>query len=115
MTIKIIHNPRCSKSRQALELLEQKGLKPQIILYLENPLSKEEIKNILKMLKLSPRGIMRKKEDEYKNLNLDNPKLSDEELIAAIVKNPKLLERPIVINGNKAAIGRPIENVLEIL
>lgn len=113
--VKIFHNPRCSKSREALELLRNKGFNPEIILYLEKALSKDEIKNILKMLKISPLEIMRKKEDEYKKQNLDNQNLTDEQLIDAIVKTPKLLERPIVINGNKAAIGRPIDNILRIL
>lgn len=115
MTIKIYHNPRCSKSRQALELLENKGIKPQIILYLENPPSFSEVEKLLKMLALEPRDIMRKKEEEYAAQNLDDEKLSSKQLIEAIVKTPKLLERPIVVKGNKAAIGRPTENILSIL
>jgi arsenate reductase len=103
------------KSRETLALLERQGINPQIILYLENPPSFEEIEAILKMLNAKPRDIMRKKEMEYEEQNLANQNLSDKDLIAAIVKTPKLLERPIVINGNKAAIGRPPENVLNIL
>ena len=113
--IKIYHNPKCSKSRQALELLQNKGITPQVILYLEQGLSEAEIKEILAKLKLPVRDIMRTKEDEFKEQNLDDKNLSDEDLITAIIKTPKLLERPIVINGNKAAIGRPTENILEIV
>ena len=113
--VKIYHNPKCSKSRQALELLQSKGITPQIILYLEQGLTEAEIKEILAKLNLPVRDIMRSKEDEFKDQNLDDQNLSDEDLIAAIVKTPKLLERPIVLNANKAAIGRPTENILEIL
>jgi len=115
MTIKIYHNPRCSKSRETLELLKSKKIDPEIILYLENPPSFAQIEAILKMLNAKPRDIIRKKEAEYEEQNLANQNLSDKDLINAIVKTPKLLERPIVINGNKAAIGRPPENVLNIL
>lgn len=114
MTIKIYHNPRCSKSRQTLDLLQSKNLDPQVILYLDNPPSISEIKEILNLLKLSPLAVIRKKEAEFKEQNLSD-KSSDEELIKAIAATPKLLERPIVINGKKAAIGRPIENILDIL
>ncbi len=113
--IKIYHNPRCTKSRQALELLQKKGITPQVILYLEQAPTKTEIKDILSKLKLSARDIIRKNEDEFKEQNLADKTLSEEDLIAAIAKTPKLLERPIVINGNKACIGRPTENILEIL
>lgn len=98
-----------------MELLQSKGIAPQVILYLEQGLTKTEIKEILSKLKLSAREIMRTKEDEFKEQNLDDKNLSFDDLIAAIVKTPKLLERPIVINGSKAAIGRPTENILEIL
>jgi arsenate reductase len=115
MTIKIYHNPRCTKSRETLDLLKSKGVDPEIVLYLENPPSFAEIEAMLKMLNVKPRDIMRKKEAEYEEQHLANQNLSDNDLINAIVKTPKLLERPIVINGNKAAIGRPPENVLNIL
>ncbi len=115
MTIKIYHNPQCTKSRQTLELLESKGLTPKIIFYLKDPLSFAEIEKILKMLALEPRDIIRKNEVEYKEQNLGDEKLSNQNLIEAIIKTPKLLERPIVVNGNLAAIGRPPENVLRIL
>ena len=113
--IKIYHNPRCSKSRQALELLQSKGLEPQVVLYLEQAPTKTEIKEILAKLKLTARDIMRTQEDEFRAQNLSDKNLSDDDLISAIVNTPKLLERPIVINGNKAAIGRPLENILRIL
>jgi len=113
--VKIYHNPRCSKSRQALELLNSKNIDPEIILYLEKPLTTKEVEDILKMLKLSARDIMRKKEAEYKEMGLSDTNLDEKELIEAIVKVPKLLERPIVVNGDKAVIGRPLENILDIL
>ncbi len=115
MTVKIYHNPRCSKSRQALNLLKSKNIDAQVILYLENAPSAKEIKEILQMLKVSAREIMRKGEAEFVELGLVDLNISEEKLIEAISKNPKLLERPIVVNGTKAAIGRPIENILEIL
>ena len=113
--IKIYHNPKCSKSRQALELLHSKNIEPEIILYLQNGLDFEEVKNILSLLKLTPRDIIRNKEPEYKEQNLSDHSLSSNDLINRIVQTPKLLERPIVINGNKAVIGRPAENILNIL
>ena len=112
--IKIYHNPRCSKSRQALELLKSKNIDPEIILYLEKSLSVAEVEGILDLLNITARDILRKKESEFKELGLNNLDLSQEEIIKSIVKAPKLLERPIVINGSKAAIGRPLENILEI-
>ncbi len=115
MSIILYHNPRCSKSRQTLALLEEKGIKPVIRDYLNNVPSADEIAEILKMLKLKPRDLMRKKESDYKENGLDDLNLSDAELIGAMVKYPKLIERPIVINNGKAAIGRPPESVLEIL
>jgi len=115
MTLKIYHNPRCTKSRQTLELLKSKGIEPEIILYLENPPTFGEIDEILKMLDAQPRDIMRKNEAEYEEQNLDDKNISTKNLIEAIIKTPKLLERPIVINGNKAAIGRPAENILKII
>lgn len=112
----IYHNPRCSKSRQTLQLLTERNIEPEVIEYLKTPPTAEEVKKLLKMLDLGdPRALMRKKEKEYKEAGLDDPMLSDEQLIEAMVRYPRLIERPIVIQGNKAAIGRPPENVLEIL
>ena len=113
--IKIYHNPRCSKSRQTLELLNENSAQPEIIEYLKTPPTTDELDNILNMLGLEPRQLMRTKESEYKENNLDDDSLSREQLIKAMVKFPKLIERPIVIKDGKASIGRPPEKVLEIL
>lgn len=116
MSTKIYHNPRCSKSRQTLQLLKDKGIEPEIVEYLKTPPSEQELKEVLNMLDMKPRDLMRKKEAEYKANKLDDESLSDEELIAAMVKFPKLIERPIVITeDNKIALGRPPENVLHII
>ena len=112
--IKIWHNPRCSKSRNTLALLEERGIDTQIIKYLETPHTKEDIKTLLKMLDIKPRELMRIKETIYNELNLKEEH-NDEKLIEAMVENPKLIERPIVIKDNRAAIGRPIENIIELL
>ena len=113
MSTTIYHNPKCSKSRQTLALLEEHGIKPDIIEYLKTPPSAEKLKEILSLLGISPRDLMRKKEDEYKELA--DPELSDEDLIGLMVKHPILIERPIVLANGKAALGRPPELVLEIL
>ena len=115
MSIKMFHNPRCSKSRQTLQLLQEKGIEPEIVLYLEKPPAKAELKRILKALDMKARDLMRKKEAEYKEQGLNDESLKEDQLITAMVETPKLIERPIVINGDKVAIGRPPENVLEIL
>ncbi len=112
--VTIYHNPRCSKSRQTLELLKEKSIEPEVVEYLKTPPNAAELKDILSKLGLSPDELMRKKEAIYKELGLAG--VSDEnELITAMVNNPKLIERPIVIKGDKAAIGRPPESVLDIL
>ena len=115
MSITIYHNPKCSKSRQTLKLLQEQGINPVTIEYLKNPPTVEKLKEILSLLGVSPRDLMRKKEDEYKELDLANSKLSDEDLIGFMVKNPNLIERPIVLANGKAALGRPPEQVLYIL
>lgn len=112
--IQIFHNPRCSKSRQTLELLAERGIDPEIIRYLETPPTEQELSDILETLGLQPRELMRIGENEYKELGLDNPDLSRAQLIAAMVATPKLIERPIVLANGKAALGRPPENVLTI-
>lgn len=109
------HNPRCSTSRKTLELLHKNNIQPTIIEYLKTPPSYEELKRILKLLNISPRDLMRKKELIYHELNLDNDKLTDEHLIKTMVENPILIERPIVILNNKAVIGRPPENIMKII
>ena len=115
MSITIYHNPKCSKSRQTVELLVKQGIKPVLNEYLKIPPTAEEIKEILRKLGYAPRDLMRKKEDAYTKYNLDNPSLSDDDLIEFMVKHPILIERPIVLANEKAAIGRPLEQVLEIL
>lgn len=115
MTVTIYHNPRCSKSRQTLALLEEKGVAPEVVLYLENPPSKATLKELVKKLGLSSaREMMRAKEAPYTELSLKNA-TAETALIDAMAENPILIERPIVVNGDKAAIGRPPESVLEIL
>ena len=113
--ITIYHNPRCSKSRKALEIIKRKNIEPTIILYLVNKLSKVEVKDLLSKLRLSIRDILRTEEDEYKKNNLKNENLSDDKLIKLLIKFPKLLQRPIVIKNSKAVIGRPPERILKIL
>jgi len=115
MSVKIYHNPRCTKSRETLKLLEDKGIQADVVEYLKQPPSHAELVDILAKLGLKPRQLMRTKEPEYKDNGLDDPSLSDSELIEAMVRIPKLIERPIVISNGKAAIGRPPENVLEIV
>ena len=111
----IFHNPRCSKSRQTLELLHENGAQPTVVEYLKTPPSVEQLTQILDMLGLQPRQLMRTKEAEYRENGLDNDSLSRDQLIQAMVKFPRLIERPIVIKNGKAVIGRPPEKVLEIL
>jgi len=111
----IYHNPRCSKSRASLEMLESKGIKAEIVRYLDSPPSGTELKEILAKLGLQAEQIVRKGESLYKELGLHEKTLSNDEWIETLVANPKLIERPIVVNGDKAAIGRPIENVINIL
>ncbi|OCR26365.1 arsenate reductase [Pseudomonas syringae] len=111
----LYHNPRCSKSRGALELLQARGLSPTILLYLETPPDAAQLRELLAKLRIGARQLLRTGEDDYKALNLGDKSLSDDDLIAAMAAHPKLIERPILIAGDKAAIGRPPENVLEIL
>jgi arsenate reductase len=111
----LYHNPRCSKSRGALELLEARGLTPNVVRYLETPLNATQIKALLGKLGISARQLLRTGEDEYKMLQLADESLSEAQLIDAIAQHPKLMERPILEVGDKAVIGRPPENVLELL
>ena len=113
--VSIYHNPRCSKSRQTLALLEENNIQHNVVLYLESPPSAAELKSILRKLGMTPRELMRKGEDVYKEKNLGNGDLSDDELIEAMVASPILIERPIVVSGKAARIGRPPEQVLEIV
>lgn len=111
----IYHNPRCSKSRQTLQLLEQHGVVPDIVLYLEHPLSKSLLKQLLTKLGMSARDLLRKGEDEYRELGLGDAKVNEAALIEAMHAHPKLIERPIVVRGSRAVLGRPPENILELL
>ena len=115
MSVKIYHNPRCSKSRQTLQLLEENGVQAEVIQYLKTPPTADELDSILTMLDIQPRELMRTKEAEYKATGMDNSDLDRDALIAGMVNTPKLIERPIVIANGKAAIGRPPESVLAIL
>lgn len=115
MSVTIYHNPRCSKSRQTLALLEEKGIKPRVVAYLDTPPDAATLDRLLNMLGLEPRELMRRKEAPYKDLNLADEGLSRADLIQAMIDNPILIERPIVEANGKAAIGRPPESVLEIL
>lgn len=115
MSLHIYHNPRCSKSRQTLELLRENGHTPEIVEYLKTPPTAEELAAVLKKLGKGPREVMRKGEAVFKELNLGDDSLTDAQLIDAMVANPILIERPIVITAGKAAIGRPPESVLDIL
>lgn len=111
----IYHNPRCSKSRETLALLEEQRQDIEIVEYLKTPPKPEELADILQQLNMQPRQLLRSKEILYKELQLDNESLSDQQLIQAMCANPKLIERPIVIKNNQAIIGRPPEAVLNIL
>ncbi|WP_368748329.1 arsenate reductase (glutaredoxin) [Enterobacter hormaechei] len=114
--VKIYHNPRCSKSRETLNLLKSNGIDPEVVLYLETPPDAQTIRQLLKMLNMgSARDLMRQKEDLYKSLNLNDTCLTEDRLIQAMVDNPKLIERPIVVANGKARIGRPPEDVLGIV
>ncbi|WP_135081019.1 arsenate reductase (glutaredoxin) [Terasakiella sp. SH-1] len=113
MSVVIYHNPRCSKSRQTLQLIEEKGVEPEVILYLETPPAVEELKDIIAKLGISPRELLRKKEAKEAGLNDDS--LSDDELIKGMIANPRTIERPIVVKEEKAVLGRPPENVLDLL
>ncbi len=114
--VTIYHNPRCSKSRETLALLKEQGIEPQVVLYLETPPDAATIKTLLKLLGMkSARELMRRKEEQYAALGLADDGLSEAALIQAMVDHPKLIERPVVVRGSKARIGRPPESVLEIL
>jgi len=113
--VRIFFNPKCSKCRLTKDILNGKGIEPTIVEYLNIPPNNAELTEVLKLLGMEPRDLMRKHETPYKDNNLDNPDLSREQLIQAMIDNPILIERPIIINGNKATIGRPPEKVLDIL
>ncbi|HEX6591369.1 MAG TPA: arsenate reductase (glutaredoxin) [Moraxellaceae bacterium] len=113
--VTLYHNPRCSKSREALALLQARGVEPRIVRYLDTPPDAAALRQLLRQLGLPARELLRRKEEEYLALGLDDPQLDDEALIAAMVAHPKLIERPIAIQGRRAIIGRPPEKILELL
>jgi len=115
MPVTIYHNPQCSKSRQTLQLLRDKGVEPDIVEYLKSPPDAKTLAGLLKKLGLVPRELMRRKEAAYKENGLADNNLDDATLIDGMVSNPILIERPIVVNGRRAALGRPPEAVLDIL
>ncbi|WP_428623444.1 arsenate reductase (glutaredoxin) [Sedimenticola sp.] len=115
MTVKIYHNPQCSKSRQTLQILQEEGVAAEVIEYLKQPPSREELTQILQALGMRPRDLMRQGEAEYQQAGLDNPDLSDEQLIQAMLDHPRLIERPIVVKDGQVIIGRPPQRVLDIL
>ncbi|MGE0746476.1 MAG: arsenate reductase (glutaredoxin) [Rhodospirillales bacterium] len=115
MTVTIYHNPRCSTSRKTLDLLRSKGVEPKIVEYLKTPPDAATVGKWLKALGMEPRQLMRRKEAVYKDLDLDEPKLTRDQLIEAMVENPILIERPVVVSGAKVALGRPPENVLKVV
>ncbi len=111
----IYHNPRCSKSRQTLGLLEDNGVSPEVVLYLETPPDAGEVRSLLNKLGIDARSLLRKGEEAYKSEGLADTSLTDDALVAAMVAHPKLIERPIVVKGDRAVLGRPPENVLDLL
>lgn len=113
MSVTIYHNPRCSKSRETLALIQDKGISPVVVEYLDTPPSAEELRALLRKLGKTPRELLRKK--EAKEAGLDDPALGDDALIAGMIAHPRVIERPIVVNGERARLGRPPEQVLEIL
>ncbi|QNP40925.1 arsenate reductase (glutaredoxin) [Lysobacter solisilvae (ex Woo and Kim 2022)] len=112
---RLYHNPRCSKSRGALELLHERGIQPRVVAYLDTPPDADELRALLQMLALPARALLRTGEDEYQALGLADPALSEAALIAAMVAHPRLIERPIFVHDGRAVLGRPPEQVLSLL
>ena len=115
MHVVMYHNPRCSKSRQTLQLLKDRGIEPEIIEYLKTPPDRKKLKEILKLLGMKPRDLMRTKESVYREAGLNDEGLSEDQLLDAMIEHPVLMERPVVLANGKAALGRPPEQVLDIL
>jgi len=111
----IYHNPRCRKSREGLKLLRDQGIEPEIIKYLDNPPSEAELDRLLRLMDMDPYDLIRKREKEFKDLNLKEKKNDRQALIRAMVTHPRLIQRPIVVKGGHAVLGRPAENILDIL
>ena len=115
VSVDIYHNPRCSKSRATLELLESRGIEVSVIEYLKEPPDEIELRQLLDLLGIPARDLLRTGEDAYKEMGLQDPEVSEDDIIAAILKHPILMERPIVVTNGRAKLGRPPEAVLEIL
>ena len=115
MEFVIYHNPKCSKSRATLKVLEENGINPHIIHYLNSPPDHQQLDSILRGLEMEPQELMRKNEPEYRELDITNTQLGRDQLIEIMIANPRLIERPIVVAGDRIVIGRPPENVLELL
>lgn len=115
MPVRMLHNPRCSKSRATLALLRERGIEPELVHYLDTPPSAVELEGILDALRMEPRDLMRRDEPEYTELGLADPTRNRDELIAAMIAHPRLIQRPVVLCGGRAAVGRPPEAVLDIL
>jgi arsenate reductase len=115
MSVTIYHNPRCAKSRETLRILESRGIRPEIIEYLKDPPSEASLRELIRLLGVAPRELVRSKEPEFKQAGLDDPSCTDADIIQALARFPKLIERPIVVKGRKAALGRPPGNVIKIL
>lgn len=115
MTVTVYHNPRCSKSRAAMEYLEENGIEADVVKYMDSPPDANDIKDLLSMLGMTPRELMRKHEKVFKDAGLDDPTFTDDELIEAMAQCPSLIERPIVVNNGKAVLARPPETVQDIL
>jgi len=115
MTWTLLHNPRCSKSRAALELLQSRGIDADIVRYLDTPLDADALRVLLRRLDIAPRALLRTGEDAYRELGLDDATLDDDTLIDAMVRYPGLIERPILVHGERAVIGRPTERLLALL
>ena len=114
-TYVLYHNPRCSKSRGALELLQERGIQPRVVRYLDTPPDAGTLRGLVERLGIAPRELLRTGEEEYASLGLADPALGDAEIIAAMAEHPRLIERPILVRGERAVIGRPPERVLELL
>ncbi len=110
----LYHNPRCSKSRAALDLLQGRGIAPRIVRYLDDPPDAAALQTLLRQLGIAPRALLRTGEDDYRTLGLDDPAKDDAAIIAAMAAHPKLIERPILVHGDRAVIGRPTERLLEL-
>ena len=115
MSITLYHNPKCAKSREALKLLRDRGVEPKIIEYLKTPPSQTELAALVKALDIPARALLRTKEPEFRKTGLSDPKLSDKQILSAMAKHPRLIERPILVKGKRAVLGRPPENVLKLL